>query len=327
MRSMVIGLVVAICSATYALESKADTVTYIHTDALGSVVAESDETGRVTKRYSYEPYGAPIGTNIEDGVGYAGHVSDSATGLSYMQQRYYDPDLGRFLSVDPVTMYGNGDWRHFNAYAYGFNSPYTFKDPDGRCPICPALFGAAGGMAVDYGIQKYMNPGKPINKTELAIAGVAGVITGGTGGLAVGALARGTISIGQVVAIQATVGAATGVAGTAAQGAIEGTPVTSAQLGLSAVGGSVGSLAGSGIGKLAGDFSQASTQGAVSNMMKAPVSSPAGIGAHIAEATASAGAIGAKQGAVQGALSNAGQRGADAAVGTGQKIAEDRLKR
>lgn len=319
-------MVFAFCAATCSFDSKAGTVTYIHTDALGSVVAESDESGNVTKRYDYEPYGARIGIGIDDGVGYAGHVSDSVTRLSYMQQRYYDPELGRFLSVDPVTMYKTGDGRYFNSYAYGFNSPYKFRDPDGRCPICAPLFGGAGGMAVDYGIQKYMNPGKPINKIELAIAGIAGTVTGGTGGLVVGGLARGTISFGQVVAIQATVGAATGVAGTAAQSAIEGTPVTSVQLGRSAVGGTVGSLAGSGIGKLAGDFSQAATQGAVSNMMKAPVSSPAGIGAHIAEATASAGVVGAKQGAMQGALSSAGQRGADAAVGTGQKIAEDRLK-
>lgn len=38
--------------------SSAQTVTYIHTDALGSVVAETDAGGNVTKRYDYEPYGA-----------------------------------------------------------------------------------------------------------------------------------------------------------------------------------------------------------------------------------------------------------------------------
>jgi uncharacterized protein RhaS with RHS repeats len=47
-------------------------------------------------------------------------------------QRYYDPSIGRFLSVDPVTAYDTGDMRHFNRYAYAFNNPYTFTDPDGR---------------------------------------------------------------------------------------------------------------------------------------------------------------------------------------------------
>jgi len=55
-----------------------------------------------------------------------------------MQQRYYDPMIGRFLSRDPVTAYSNGDMRFFNAYAYAFNNPYRFSDPDGRCPMgCP----------------------------------------------------------------------------------------------------------------------------------------------------------------------------------------------
>jgi RHS repeat-associated protein len=58
-------------------------------------------------------------------------VQDAATGLTYMQQRYYDPLLGRFLSVDPVTAYEN-PINAFNAYWYASGSPYRFFDPDGR---------------------------------------------------------------------------------------------------------------------------------------------------------------------------------------------------
>jgi uncharacterized protein RhaS with RHS repeats len=48
-----------------------------------------------------------------------------------MQQRYYDPIAGRFLSVDPVTTdASNGSF--FNRYVYGNNNPYKYKDPDGR---------------------------------------------------------------------------------------------------------------------------------------------------------------------------------------------------
>ncbi|WP_260473384.1 MULTISPECIES: RHS repeat domain-containing protein [Stenotrophomonas] len=107
------------------------TVTYIHTDALGSVVAESDANGKVIKRYDYEPYGAVVGGQVTDGPGYTGHVSDSATGLSYMQQRYLDPELGMFLSVDPVTAH-DGPVNQFNRYRYANGNPYKFKDPDGR---------------------------------------------------------------------------------------------------------------------------------------------------------------------------------------------------
>jgi murein DD-endopeptidase MepM/ murein hydrolase activator NlpD len=46
-------------------------------------------------------------------------------------QRYYDPQVGRFLSVDPVTAYEN-PMGAFNRYWYANNNPYKFTDPDGR---------------------------------------------------------------------------------------------------------------------------------------------------------------------------------------------------
>lgn len=65
-------------------------------------------------------------------MGYTGHVMDAATGLTYMQQRYYDPQVGRFLSVDPVTADGKTG-TNFNRYKYASNNPYKFVDPEG-CP-------------------------------------------------------------------------------------------------------------------------------------------------------------------------------------------------
>jgi len=122
---------VLLVSMTLVPSARAQTVTYIHTDALGSVVAESDANGNVIKRYDYEPYGAVVGGQVTDGPGYTGHVSDAATGLSYMQQRYMDPQLGRFLSVDPVTAYDQPVGQ-FNRYRYANGNPYRFTDPDGR---------------------------------------------------------------------------------------------------------------------------------------------------------------------------------------------------
>ena len=78
-------------------------VEYIHTDALGSPVATTNAAGVVIEQQVYEPYGAPIAHGPTDGPGFTGHVEDSPTGLTYMQQRYYDPQIGGFLSVDPVA--------------------------------------------------------------------------------------------------------------------------------------------------------------------------------------------------------------------------------
>ncbi len=48
-----------------------------------------------------------------------------------MRQRYYDPGIGMFLSVDPVTAYSNPVGQ-FHRYRYANNNPYKFTDPDGR---------------------------------------------------------------------------------------------------------------------------------------------------------------------------------------------------
>jgi RHS repeat-associated protein len=109
------------------------TVKYVHTDVLGSVVAITDAARNVIERREYEPYGQQLTPAVQDGPGYTGHVQDAATGLTYMQQRYYDPVIGRFLSGDPVTA-GGSTGANFNRYWYANNNPYKFVDPDGRAP-------------------------------------------------------------------------------------------------------------------------------------------------------------------------------------------------
>src|SRR5690606_18669793 len=116
------------------LASNTVTASYYHTDALGSPVAKTNSSGAVTQTSEYEPYGDLLNRGNEDRAEYTGHVMDGATGLTYMQERDYDPGIGRFLSRDPVTAYSSGDMRFFNRYTYAFNNPYAFKDPDGRCP-------------------------------------------------------------------------------------------------------------------------------------------------------------------------------------------------
>jgi len=113
--------------------ARAETVTYLHTDLLGSVVLETDQNRNVVQRYEYEPYGLPRQA-IADAPGYTGHVHDAGSGLVYMQQRYYDPEVGRFLSVDPVGV-DTGTGGNFNRYWYGNNNPYRYVDPDGRVPV------------------------------------------------------------------------------------------------------------------------------------------------------------------------------------------------
>ena len=117
--------------------ARAETVTYLHTDLLGSVVLETDQNRNVVQRYEYEPYGLPRQA-VVDQPGYTDHVHDAGSGLVYMQQRYYDPEVGRFLSVDPVGV-DTGTGGNFNRYWYANNNPYRYADPDGRLPILVIL--------------------------------------------------------------------------------------------------------------------------------------------------------------------------------------------
>jgi RHS repeat-associated protein len=79
-------------------------------DGLGSVIAELDDNNNMTTSRQYDVYGATrantyqgtTATSSEGYVGSLGHVTDASTGgLIYMQARYYDPGMGRFVNQDP----------------------------------------------------------------------------------------------------------------------------------------------------------------------------------------------------------------------------------
>src|SRR5579885_3763299 len=109
----------------------ADTVYYIHTDALGSPTVITDANRNVVERTQYAPYGQVLNRPEHDGPGYTGHEEDSQTGLTNMQARYDNKIVGRMISTDPVDVDPNTG-ANFNRYAYAADNPYKFTDPDGR---------------------------------------------------------------------------------------------------------------------------------------------------------------------------------------------------
>jgi hypothetical protein len=97
-----------------------------------------------------------------------------------MQQRYYDPVVGRFLSVDPVGVF-TADGKNFNRYWYADNNPYRYIDPDGRCTgsrikntdgTCASGGGDSVGIAGDGGMTQNMQvanaASKIVSATNLA---------------------------------------------------------------------------------------------------------------------------------------------------------------
>lgn len=108
----------------------AETVTYYYTNEQGTPLATTDAAGVILTVVDYRSFGSQALGTPQQGPGYTGHINDTDSGLVYMQQRYYDPVTGRFVSVDPVAVRQIGD--NFNRYWYANNNPYRFKDPDGR---------------------------------------------------------------------------------------------------------------------------------------------------------------------------------------------------
>jgi RHS repeat-associated protein len=135
LRWMALGLLLA---GTHALAQSTGTVTYVYTDPQGTPLAEADANGNITATFEYTPYGtyAPQGTAAPGpdptGPGYTGHVNDPETNLVYMQARYYDPAIGRFLSVDPVKS-AETNLTTFNRYDYADDNPIINTDPTGGC--------------------------------------------------------------------------------------------------------------------------------------------------------------------------------------------------
>ncbi|MDP1532600.1 MAG: RHS repeat-associated core domain-containing protein, partial [Rubrivivax sp.] len=119
-----------------------------------------------------EPYGATHSGAVPQGIGFTGHVNDADTGLVYMQQRYYDPLTGRFLSVDPITT-DAATGNTFNRYVYGNANPYKYVDPDGRWGVL-AVRGAQALTALYRAVTT--------TATASAVAGGARALSEATSG-------------------------------------------------------------------------------------------------------------------------------------------------
>ena len=131
--------------------------TYYTQNAHGDVVNLTDETGAVTKSYTYDAFG--VEQNIDDAddnaFRYCGEYYDSESGTIYLRARYYDPAIGRFISRDSVAG-KNTDPLSLNLYTYCHNNPIIGTDPSGHWLhiAVGALIGGASelvGQLIDNG--------------------------------------------------------------------------------------------------------------------------------------------------------------------------------
>jgi RHS repeat-associated protein len=153
-----------------------DAVYCYHYDGIGSTVAITDEAGQVANSYAYSPFGIILDASekFAQPFKYVGQygVMAEPNGLYYMRARYYDPDIGRFISEDPIG-FGGGD---VNLYAYVKNNPVNWIDPKGLYNDADYILDAIEGNPShsDYGAyaekfdQAFEDAANPAITTTLA---------------------------------------------------------------------------------------------------------------------------------------------------------------
>ena len=109
----------------------------------GDVVAVYDSAGVKMLSYTYDAWGNATPTYYDylssslDSVNpfkYRGYYYDNDLGLYYLNSRYYDATVGRFINIDSLMSGTNGSLQGFNLYAYCFNNPVNLTDCNGNWP-------------------------------------------------------------------------------------------------------------------------------------------------------------------------------------------------
>ena len=132
------------------------TTTYYYiTNLQGDVMYLVDSSGNEVAAYDYDPYGKIISATGDlagiNPLRYRGYYYDTETGFYYLQSRYYDPEICRFINADSYTSTGVG-YLGYNMFAYCNNNPTNSFDPSGKGKISSAIIsalisGVASGVA------------------------------------------------------------------------------------------------------------------------------------------------------------------------------------
>ena len=124
---------------------------YLHNNVLGSPIAATNASGEILWQQTYLPFGQAFNKSVDTDITFTGKHRDKQSNLDYFGARYYYPDAGRFISIDPTAIEPKSPLS-FNRYIYGNNNPYTYTDPDGNSPLIIAGAAAVAGAAIGAGI-------------------------------------------------------------------------------------------------------------------------------------------------------------------------------
>ena len=191
---------------------------YLHKDHLGSITTITDTLGNIVQELSYDAWGnlrnpttwngSFTGTPLID-RGFTSHEHLYDFGLINMNGRMYDPVMSSFLSVDSYVQDPENS-QNFNRYAYCFNNPLRYTDPNGEFALIDDIvIAAVFGAIINGWIQGATGNINGIGDCGRALIG--GAVTGAMGcglsvvggaGMSFGAnLALGTVEGGATAAV------------------------------------------------------------------------------------------------------------------------------
>jgi RHS repeat-associated protein len=134
---------------------------YYQLDHLGTPQELTDCSGEIVWAAQYTAHGRLTRLNrdtdqvLDQPLRFQGQYFDAETGLHYNRHRYYNPDLGRYLTQDPVKLAGG-----LNGYRYELN-PTARVDPLGLNSSCPPPDKKRGGLAPDGVEGAWIDQGEP----------------------------------------------------------------------------------------------------------------------------------------------------------------------
>ena len=179
------------------------TTTYYYiTNLQGDVMYLADASGNEVAAYDYDPYGKVISSTGDlaeiNPLRYRGYYYDTETGFYYLQSRYYDPEICRFINADSYASTEQG-FIGYNMFAYCDNNPVIRFDNGGTFwnIVIGAAVGAIVSGVVSFATQAIEHGIENVNWARVGIAAASGAITGGCA--ASGIPVNGQMIVGGVV--------------------------------------------------------------------------------------------------------------------------------